>query len=188
MTTWVRPSAARDRLLSTASTVFYGEGIHGVGVDRLVTEAGVTRATFYRHFPGKDDLVVAYLEAIDATVRARVGKVPETPDAAADLVRAIAGGIGDQLCARGFRGCPFINAAAEFHDPASPVHRAVVAHRTWLAGTVTRAFRTAGHPDPDEASRRFAMLRDGAMVAGYLADPEAARATLLAAVEDLLAG
>ena len=188
MTTPVRPSAARDRLLSTASTVFYGEGIRGVGVDRLVTESGVTRATFYRHFPGKDDLVVAYLEAIDAAVRARVGEVPETSDAAADLVRAIAGGVGHELCARGFRGCPFINAAAEFPDPASPVHRAVVAHRTWLATTVTRAFRTAGHPDPDEASRRFAMLRDGAMVAGYLADPEAARATLLAAVEDLLAG
>ena len=187
MTTSLRPSAARDRLLSTAATVFYGEGIHGVGVDRLVTEAGVTRATFYRHFPGKDDLVVAYLEAVDAAVRVRVGEVPQTPDAAADLVRAIAGGIGDELCARGFRGCPFINAAAEFPDPASPVHRAVVAHRSWLAGTVTRALRTAGHPDPDEGSRRFAMLRDGAMVAGYLADPEAARATLLAAVEDLLA-
>lgn len=187
MTTPVRSSAARDRLLSTASTVFYGEGIRGVGVDRLVTEAGVTRATFYRHFPGKEDLVVAYLEAIDAAVRAHVGEVPETPDDAADLVRAIAGGIGDELCSRAFRGCPFINAAAEFPDPASPVHRAVVAHRTWLAGTITRAFRTAGHSDPEEASRRFGMLRDGAMVAGYLDDAEAARATLMAAVEDLLA-
>ncbi|MBN1095335.1 hypothetical protein JKP76_04360 [Blastococcus sp. TML/C7B] len=66
------------------------------------------------------------------------------------------------------------------------MHRAVVVHREWLAGTVTRAFATAGHPDPAEATRRFVMLRDGAMVAGYLADPEAARATLLAAVEDLL--
>lgn len=187
MTTSARPSAARDRLLTTASTVFYGEGIRGVGVDRLVTDAGVTRATFYRHFPGKDDLVVAYLRAIDAAVRARVGEVPGTPPVAADLVRAIAGGIGDQLCSPGFRGCPFINAAAEYPDPASPVHRAVVEHRSWLAGTVTRAFRVAGHPDPAEASRRFVMLRDGAMVAGYLADPEAARATLLAAVEDLLA-
>ncbi len=186
MTTPVRPSAARDRLLATASTVFYGEGIRGVGVDRLVTDAGVTRATFYRHFPGKDDLVVAYLRAIDAAVRARVGDVPKTPEAAADLVRAIAGGVGDELCGRAFRGCPFINAAAEFPDPASPVHRAVVEHRTWLAATLSHAFRTAGHPDPEEATRRFVMLRDGAMVAGYLADAAAARATLLAAVEDLL--
>ncbi len=75
-----------------------------------------------------------------------------------------------------------IDGAAEFPDPASPVHRAVVEHRTWSARTVTRAFRTAGHPDPDEASRRFAMRRDGALVAGSLAAPDAARATLLAAV------
>jgi AcrR family transcriptional regulator len=188
VTTPVRTSPARDRLLATASRTFYGEGIRGVGVDRIVTEAGVTRATFYRHFPAKDDLVVAYLQAVDATVRGRVGDVPGTPEAAAALVRALAAGIGDELCARGFRGCPFINAAAEFPDPASPVQRAVVDHRAWLADTVTRAFATAGHPDPAEASRRFVMLRDGAMVAGYLGDPADARATLLAATEDLLAG
>ncbi len=189
VTTPVRISAARDRLLATASRTFYGEGIRGVGVDRIVTEAGVTRATFYRHFPGKDDLVVAYLRAIDVAVRARVGDVPEgEPDAAARLIRAIAGGIGGELCSRGFRGCPFINAAAEFPDPASPVHRAVVEHRAWLADVLTRAFTAAGRPDPAEAARRFVMLRDGAMVAGYLGDPEAARSTLLAAVEDLLTG
>lgn len=184
----VRASAARDRLLATASRILYAEGIRGVGVDRIVTEAGVTRATFYRHFPGKDDLVVAYLQAVDVAVRARVGEVPDEPGAAAALVRALAGGIGDELCAVGFRGCPFINAAAEFPDPASSVHRAVVEHRNWLAEVVTRAFRTAGSPDPAEAARRFVMLRDGAMVAGYLGDPEAARRTLLAATESLLDG
>ena len=62
VTTPVRTSPARDRLLGTASRTFYGEGIRGVGVDRIVTEAGVTRATFYRHFPAKDDLVVADLD------------------------------------------------------------------------------------------------------------------------------
>lgn len=188
VSTPLRPSPARDRLLATASRVFYGEGIRGVGVDRVVTEAGVTRATFYRHFPGKDDLVEAYLRAVDAAVRARVGEVPDGQGAAADLVRAIARGIGDELCGTGFRGCPFINAAAEYPDPASPVRRAVVEHRTWLGETLVSAFRAAGAPDPAEAARRFVVLRDGAMVAGYLGDPEAARATLLAAVEDLLGG
>ncbi len=188
MSTPTRTSPARDRLLATASRTFYGEGIRGVGVDRIVTEAGVTRATFYRHFPGKDDLVVAYLQVVDRAVRARVGAAPEDATAAADLIRALAGGIGDELCSPGFRGCPFINAAAEFPDPDSPVHRAVVEHRTWLDEALTHAFRVAGHRDPAEATRRFVMLRDGAMVAGYLGDPAAARATLLAAVEDLFTG
>lgn len=187
MSTAVRPSPARERLLRAASASFYAEGIRAVGVDRVIGEAGITRATFYRHFPGKDDLVVAYLAAVHQAVREQVGAVPATADRAARFLRAFAGGIGDELCGRAFRGCPFINAAAEFPDPAHPVHRAVLAHRRWLDETVRRAFAAAGHPDPAEAARRFVMLRDGAMVAGYLADPRSARATLLAAVDDLLA-
>ena len=62
-------SAARERLLRTASDLFYREGIHAVGVDRIIAEAGVTRATFYRHFPSKEDLVEAYLGVEDATIR-----------------------------------------------------------------------------------------------------------------------
>ncbi|MCA0146956.1 TetR/AcrR family transcriptional regulator [Blastococcus sp. LR1] len=187
MTTALRPSAARERLLRTASETFYAEGIRGVGVDRVISGAGVTRATFYRHFPGKDDLVVAYLTAVHSAVRERVGAVPATAERAAGWLRAFAEGIGDELCGRAFRGCPFINAAAEFPDPEHPVHRAVLAHRRWLDETVRRAFAVAGHPAPSDAARRFLMLRDGAMVAGYLADPRTARATLIAAVEDLLA-
>ncbi len=85
-----------------------------------------------------------------------------------------------------FRGCAFINAAAEYPDPASPVRRAVLAHREWLESTLTEAFRRAGHPAPAEAGRRWTVLRDGATVAGYLDDPGAARATLTAGVRDLL--
>ena len=180
-------SAARDRLLRSASATFYAEGIRGVGVDRIVTEAGVTRATFYRHFPSKDDLVVGYLQRIDEDVRQWCGPVPDDPDGARRLVRELTTGMTDQMCGDGFRGCPFINAAAEYAAPEHPVHVAVVRHRSWLLDTVTAALAVAGHPDPPEAGRRFMMLLDGAMVFSYLADPAGARTTLLAAVEDLLA-
>jgi AcrR family transcriptional regulator len=186
MTAPARPSAARERLLRTAAELFYAEGLHTVGVDRIVGAAGITRATFYRHFPGKEDLVVAYLRGVDDAVRAYVGGPPTDAEAAVDQLRRLTGAIGDEVCRPGFRGCPFINAAAEHPDPADPVHRAVAAHRAWLTETVTRAYRTAGHADPEEAARRFVMLRDGAMVAGYLGDPAAARNTLSAGVEDLL--
>lgn len=179
-------SAARDRLVRSASATFYAEGIRSVGVDRIVTEAGVTRATFYRHFPSKDDLVVEYLHRIDQDVRQWCGPVPDDPDGARRLVRELTGGITDQMCGDGFRGCPFINAAAEYAAPEHPVHVAVVRHRTWLLDTVTAAFAVAGHPDPQEAGRRFMVLRDGAMVFSYLDDPALARASLLAAVEELL--
>ena len=182
-----RPSAARDRLLATAGRLFYAQGIGSVGVDRLVGEAGVTRATFYRHFPGKDDLVVAWLRAGDEAVRTAVQRSAALDDDPVALVRRLVAAIGEQVCGAGFRGCAFINAAAEFPDPASPVHRAVREHRAWLSRTLTDALQHAGHPDPAAGAQRIVVLRDGAMVAGYLDDPVRARTTFAAGVEDVLA-
>ncbi|MEU7816949.1 TetR/AcrR family transcriptional regulator [Pseudonocardia sp. NPDC049154] len=176
-------SEARDRLLRTASALFYGEGIRAVGVDRVIGEAAVTRATFYRHFPSKDDLVVAYLRSVDEAVRALAGSAPE----GAPRLRAVIGQMGEQACAAGFRGCAFINAAAEYPDPDSPVHRAVAEHRQWLTALFVRELGVAGHPDPEQAAAHLMMLRDGAMVAGYLADAGRARETLARGLEDLLA-
>lgn len=182
-----RPSAARDRLLATAARLFYAHGIGAVGVDRLVVEAGVTRATFYRHFPAKDDLVVAWLRTSDEAVRTAVQRSAAVDDDPVALVRRLVAAIGEQVCGEGFRGCAFINAAAEFPDPASAVHRAVREHRVWLAATLTDALGRAGHPDPAAGAQRIVVLRDGAMVAGYLGDPVAARASFAAGVEDVLA-
>jgi AcrR family transcriptional regulator len=187
VTTAVRPSEARERLLRTASSLFYAEGLRGVGVDRVIAEASVTRATFYRHFPGKEALVVAYLEGVDRRVREEAGEVPDGADAAADWLLRLTGSVGETMCGADFRGCAFINAAAEFPDASSPVRQTVREHREWLGSAVTEAFRRAGHPDPAEAGRRWLVLRDGATVAGYLADPGAAQATLTAGVRDLLA-
>ena len=74
-------SAARERLLRTASDLFYAEGIHSVGVDRIVAEAGVTRATFYRHFPSKEDLVMHRIE----DHRREAARVVEASAGAKDL-------------------------------------------------------------------------------------------------------
>ena len=71
-----QPSEARTRLLNTATRLFYTEGIHAVGIDRIVAEAQVTRATLYRHFPGKEELVLAYLNEVDA-YRVAAGAVLE---------------------------------------------------------------------------------------------------------------
>jgi AcrR family transcriptional regulator len=178
-----RASAARERLLRTASELFYAEGIRAVGVDRVVEVAGVTRATFYRHFPSKDDLVVAYLRAVHDAVRELADAEPGEP-----RLRQVIGSMGETLCAPGFRGCSFINAAAEFADPDSPVHRAVADYRSWLTGVFVADLAAVGHPDPPAAAAHLMMLRDGAMVAGYLADARVARETLGRGLDAILAG
>ncbi|RKS80689.1 AcrR family transcriptional regulator [Motilibacter peucedani] len=182
----LRPSAARDRLLATASAVFYAEGIHSVGVDRVVAEASVTRATFYRHFPGKEDLVLAYLQSADRSVRAQVQPLLEGKLPPAEVLRAVAAAIADGIRSSGFRGCAFLNAVAEYPDPASPVHQAVLEHRQWFLDTLASVFARIDAATADAAARHFVMLRDGAMAAGCLFDPELVSDTLIAGVDGLL--
>ncbi|GAB2601546.1 TetR family transcriptional regulator [Paractinoplanes abujensis] len=185
-TTEPRPSEARLRLLGTASKIFYAEGIHAIGVDRIINEAAVTRATFYRHFPGKEDLVVAYLQGADEAIRAQVSAGVAAASSPGDAVRAIAAGIADGIRSPGFRGCAFLNAVAEYPDPQSPVHQVVLAHRQWFLDTVVELMARIEPDEAEAAAQHFIMLRDGAMAAGCLFDPEAISETFLRGVNGLV--
>jgi AcrR family transcriptional regulator len=172
-----KTSAARERLLDTAARIFYAEGINTVGVNRIVKEADVTLATFYRHFPSKQDLVLAYLQRVHDDFAARAAAAHDTAEDPGDVLRTIANNITAQLLEPGFRGCAFINAASEFEDPQGPIKRAVLAHRAWFYALIRDAFASAGHPQPDVAAAHYVMLRDGATTAGHLGDPSQARDT-----------
>ncbi|MFI1760021.1 TetR/AcrR family transcriptional regulator [Streptomyces sp. NPDC020571] len=190
-------SAARARLLGTATKIFYAEGIHSVGIDRITAEAQVTRATLYRHFSGKEDLVLAYLDQADQGIRGQVAAAVGSTPSAVGRVRAVARSIVDGIRSPGFRGCAFLNAVAEYPDPAHPVHRAVLAHRQWFLETVTELLARVGDSDSDSsdrdrdvpadaAGRHLVMLRDGAMADGCLFDPELVSETFLHGVEGVL--
>ncbi|WIY01942.1 TetR/AcrR family transcriptional regulator [Amycolatopsis mongoliensis] len=179
-------SEARARLLTSATRLFYSEGLHSVGIDRVIAEAGVTRATLYRHFPSKDDLLVAYLTAADQAIRAGVEAARTAGASPVDAVRAVAASIADGIRSPGFRGCAFLNAAAEYPDPAHPVHQAVLTHRNWFLQVVTELLEATGEPAPEPAARHFVMLRDGAMAAGCLTDPAPVCETFLRGVEGIL--
>ena len=179
-------SEARTRLLETASRLFYTQGLRAVGIDRIIAEAQVTRATLYRHFPSKDDLLVAYLSQIDERIRARMDAARAAGGDPDDIIRKVAAAIADDIQSRGFRGCAFLNAAAEYPDTDHPVHRAVLEHRDWLLGTMIELFARTGKIDAEPAARHFVMLRDGAMVAGSLSDPGPICVTFLRGVEGLL--
>ncbi|MEW2163767.1 TetR/AcrR family transcriptional regulator [Streptomyces sp. NPDC007084] len=179
-------SEARSRLLSTAIRIFYAEGIHSVGVDRIIEEAQVTRATMYRHFSGKEDLVLAYLEQADQGIRTQISSAQDGSRSAEDRVRAVAQSIVQGIQSSGFRGCAFLNAVAEYPDPAHPVHRAVLAHRHWFLETVTELLAQVGDEPAEPAGRHFVMLRDGAMAAGCLFDPALIAQTFLEGVEGIV--
>jgi AcrR family transcriptional regulator len=179
-------SEARTRLLDTARRLFYAEGLHAVGVDRVIAEAGVTRATLYRHFPSKDNLLVAYLTEADEAIRARTEAARSSGADPDDIIRSVAQSITGDINSPGFRGCAFLNAAAEYPDPDHPVHQAVLKHRDWFLTTMIELFTNTGKIDAEPAARHFVMLRDGAMSAGCLSDPQPICATFLRGVEGLL--
>ncbi|MCX4580425.1 TetR/AcrR family transcriptional regulator [Streptomyces sp. NBC_01571] len=181
-----RVSEARERLLRTAGQLFYAEGIHTVGVDRLVAESKVTNATFYRHFRSKEDLAVAYIGSVDQAIRAQIDTLMAADTPTDGILRGIGASLVEQIRSPGYRGCAFLNAAAEFPAPDHPVHRAVVQHREWFLQTVTGLFAEITDESADHAGRHFVMLRDGAMSAGYLGNPVLAGETLLRGIEGLL--
>jgi len=175
----------RDRLVESASRLFYGEGIHAVGVDRLVRDAGVTLATFYRHFPTKEALVEAYLRATDERLRRNV-EIALSNQAPRQALEALLDLVDQRTSAPGFRGCQFINAAAEYPDDAHPVHVAVSDHRSWFRAVATQIATQLGHPNPDQAAQYLVVLHDGALVAAELDDQKAVQAAVKSAALQLL--
>ena len=179
-----RPSEPRARLLRTASSLFYREGIHGVGVDRVLAEAGVTRATMYRHFPGKEALVIAYLEAEDATIKQLFADAARPGTSPTGLLEAVIEGIALDATRLHTRGCPFINASAEFPDADSPVRAVVRRHRDWFRETLTGLATAADVADPGQVAAALVLLRDAMLVGAYL-DGESVAETFRAAARQV---
>lgn len=163
-----RPSAARARLLEAASRLFYEEGIHSVGIDRVIAEAGVTRATLYKQFAGKENLVLAYLHSEDAYLRGLLDQAQAVTDDPDELIALTIDGIADDITRRHTRGCPFINAAAEYPDAAGPVRLLIAEHREWFRSSLESLAGAAGLDAPAEVAASLVLLRDAALVGGYL--------------------
>jgi AcrR family transcriptional regulator len=161
--------SARDRILATADRLFYSHGIQAVGIQWLIEESQVTRVTLYRHFPSKDDLVLAYLDRrgqlARVAVRTLIGKYPGDPREAlhAWAVAFAEDGVVDE-----YRGCAFINAAAEYGQPDHPVRVMAVGQRQWVNETTEALLREAGHPDPATAARTLLALRTGYLFSASL--------------------
>jgi AcrR family transcriptional regulator len=177
-----RPSAARQRILDTAFRLFYAHGIRAVGVDRIIAESGAAKATFYKYFPAKDDLVVAYLDTVDGIWSQQLHEAAEAAGTApADQLVGMFDALGSACRRDGYRGCAFINAAAE--NPAgSRIHDRTLAHkdsvRTWLTGLA----EDAGAEDPEGLARTLTLLLDGGLASGALdARPDAPVAARAAA-------
>ena len=178
---------AKGRILETANVLFYEDGIRNVGVDRIISVSSVTKATFYKHYRAKDNLIVEYISSRHETVRANVEEMIRTSPNAESVLRSFVAAIIAEIDSPGFRGCPFINAAAEFPDSEHPVRRVVTTHREWYVETLADLLKEMGHPVPGDAADELLLARDGALSGGYAGDSIAASAALARIADRVLA-
>ncbi|OLP58006.1 transcriptional regulator [Xaviernesmea oryzae] len=150
-----------EQILTVAGALFYREGIRAIGIDRIIEEASVAKATLYRHFPSKDHLVAAYLTQRHDRVIAALHEVAEEIDAPRDQIAALFQRLYEKAESRDFRGCAFALAVAEHGDSERVVevarrHKQAVFEifRSTVAGALTTPEQTAAH---------LALLYEGAL-------------------------
>jgi AcrR family transcriptional regulator len=177
--------SVEQRILDSACQLFYKDGLHAVGIDRLLSEAGAAKASLYAHYASKDDLVAAYLERQSGEWVARVAERIAPDDGRAGLLRLF-DMVVELVGTKEFRGCPFFNAASELRDPSHPARAVTRRHREWLHRLVRALLKSAGARDIERLSRAVVVLHDGAVASAVLdGDPSAAVAARFA-VERLL--
>lgn len=155
------PTKARERLVEAAEKLFYAEGIRAVGVERLLAESGVGRASFYRHFDSKDDLVVTMLRGYDERWRSWLAQA--VADRGGSPL-AVFDALAESFASEDFRGCASINAMVEITDATSPAHRVAAEHKRSVTAYLEELLASAGHPEPAALAERFILLLDGATV------------------------
>jgi AcrR family transcriptional regulator len=170
METPTRTRPARERLLETASRLFYERGFQAVGVDEIVAESGVAKMTLYRHFPSKDDLVVAYLKRADDQFCDWFERALATAwDPRAKII-AVFAALGALASSAQCLGCTFQMSAAEYPDPHHPAHKIAVGHKREARRQFAMLATQAGLREPEALADQLLMLMDGAWVAARMFD------------------
>jgi AcrR family transcriptional regulator len=159
--------SARDRLLAAADELFYSEGVHVVGIDRIVERAGVAKASLYSTFGSKDELVRAYLEEHFHDRQRRVARILAANKTPREGIIGVFAELDGALAGSAFRGCRFIMATAEAR-PGDSSEAVAEEYRVWLRSVFSDLAEAAGASDAKGLGRQLALLYDGAAVAARM--------------------
>jgi AcrR family transcriptional regulator len=163
-----KPLSARDRILQVAGPLFYREGYRAIGIDRVIAEADVAKATFYKHFPSKDDLIVACIARTED--RSHQGLPPEDgPEPLTAYVGAMIAMARQGSC----MGCTYQGSASEFSDPAHPAHAAAIGVKTRVLETLETRARAQGLTRPRETAEAVFLFIEGIWASVRMFGPDA---------------
>jgi len=161
-----RPSA-RERLLAASDELFYRDGVHSTGIDAIIERAGVAKGSLYYIFGGKDELVAAYLRGRLESWRQRVEARQAGIDDPDEMILAVFDAIADYVSLPEFRGCPFVNAAAE--APAGESQQlAIKEYRDWVRQSFLELAADTAVADSEALADALIVLYDGALASTTL--------------------
>ena len=161
----------RDQLIETAEVLFYRDGYHATGIDRILAESGVAKMTLYKHFKSKEELILAVLEtrhrAMIERLRERAGKL-----APREALLAVFDGLHAMIHSKDlFCGCLFVNAAAEYQDREHPIHRSSCAYKAELQRYLRDLLEQLAAPHPQRLARQLQYLLEGALSMAHIEGP-----------------
>ncbi|MDQ1551028.1 MAG: hypothetical protein QOD50_450 [Actinomycetota bacterium] len=180
--------SARERILATASELFYREGIRSIGVDTVVERSGVSKTSLYRLFESKDALITAFAAEQDRLFWVWWDRVEaQHADDPRALLYALLSGIAKRIRHPAYRGCPFLNLATEFPDDDHPGRVVARGNKEEMRARLAAILGKLGVGDPDRTASQIALIINGAYVTGLLAEPADLRGDLVDAAMKMLA-
>lgn len=181
-------ASKRDILVSKALQVFYRNGFHATGMEKLVAETGVSKTSMYKHFRTKDELILAALRLRDEKFRnwmtRRMEELGSTPG---EQLLAMFDALGEWFEQEDFSSCMFIKAAGEYPERDNPIHATSAEHKRLIQNYLVDLGRRAGAEDPERLARQLLLLKEGAIVTAHVQGPDGVATEARAMAEAILA-
>jgi AcrR family transcriptional regulator len=160
--------APKDQLFQTASRLFYQHGYRAIGVDTLAAESGIGKMTLYRHYPSKDDLIVAFLRQSDKEFWEYFEQSTQNMPTAREKLLAFFEALQEYAVSPACYGCPFLNVATEYPETDYTGHQVALEHKQAVRARFTQLAKEAGARQPKALANALFLLMDGAYMAARM--------------------
>lgn len=178
--------APKDKVFQTAARLFYQHGYRAIGVDTLAAESGIGKMTLYRHYPSKDDLIVAYLKDSNDVFWRNFEEITKDALTPREKLLAFFVSLQDYVSTAACYGCPFLNVATEYPEVDYPGHKIALAHKQSVRARFRELAKEARARDPDVLADQLFLLMDGAYMAARMFGPKNPASHLASAAQTLI--
>lgn len=160
--------APKDILFQTAARLFYQHGYRAIGVDTIAAESGIGKMTLYRHYPSKDNLIVAYLHESNKAFWNNFEQITKEAPTSREKLLAFFEALQDYVLSPACYGCPFLNIATEYPEADYPGHQVAIEHKQSVRARFNQLAEEAGARQPAELANALFLLMDGAYMAARM--------------------